>query len=455
MTSVIRPWLDDGDQRLYAGDCVDVMRGLPEASVDAIVTDPPAGISFMSRSWDHDRGGRDAWVEWLSGVLREALRVAKPGAHALVWSLPRASHWTGSALEDAGWEVRDVVTHLFASGFPKSLDVGKATAPATSDAERWEGWGTALKPAAEFWWLARKPLAAGTVAGNVVEYGTGALNIDASRVGATVETWPGSRGPNTGRAMSDGVMGARSTGDAPAGRWPANVALSHHPDCEPIGETRMVQTDTAVRRHVGKSGGNFPFGAANPDMRDDVSYGEAGREPVEVWRCHVECPVRMLDEQSGELGIISGGRPGKKEAGRFGAFRGLERPVVQYGDIGGASRFFYTAKASRSERNEGLHDLPAASYGEKGQGPLPQQTPSVPRIEKNVHPTVKPVALMRWLVRLVAPPGGVVLDPFCGSGSTLVACRREGVRGWGIERDEGYLRIAAGRLSQLSLLADE
>jgi site-specific DNA-methyltransferase (adenine-specific) len=202
---------DDGRAVLYLGDCLEVLRGLEPGSIDAVVTDPPAGIGFMGQDWDHDKGGRAAWIAWMTDVARECLRVLKPGGHALVWALPRTSHWTATAWEDAGFEVRDRVAHVFGSGFPKSLDVSKAidaaagaerevvgvsdhihsrgantaypkcpgetaaaaeqtaergnciTAPATPAARQWAGWGTALKPAVEDWWLLREPLA-GTVA---------------------------------------------------------------------------------------------------------------------------------------------------------------------------------------------------------------------------------------------------------------------------------------------------
>jgi tRNA1(Val) A37 N6-methylase TrmN6 len=405
------------------GDALDVLRSLPDASVDAIVSDPPAGIAFMGKDWDHHKGGRSEWVAWLATILAEARRVLKPGGHALVWALPRTSHWTATAIEDAGFEIRDVVTHLFGSGFPKSLEVSKAidkaagaereqigflttrdirngqglpryanihaadrdgptyiehpiTAPATEDAQRWEGWGTALKPASEHWILARAPLAARTVAANVVGHGTGALNIDGCRIG-TGKRVPG--GSGAARRRSEYRMGAVTEGtsgtDPNVGRWPANVAFSHDERCN---------------------------GA-----------------------CVDECAVAQLDAQSGER------RGGEYPARRFSEGRGVsmgagwsgtdgdERVVL---DSGGASRFFYTSKASTSERDAGLA---------KGE---------------NDHPTVKSLALAAWLCRLVTPPGGLVLDPFAGSGSIGCAAVREGFRYLGIERDEHYVDLARRRI---------
>src|SRR5262249_25951556 len=149
---------------------------------DALITDPPSGTGFMRQAWDSDRGGRKRWCAWLTEIMREALRVLKPGAHGLVWAMPRRSNWTTLALEDAGFEIRDCIHHYFLSGNTKSLDVGKKTAKLVADAKEWVGWGTGLKPAIEHWWLVRKPLCEKTVAQNVLQWGTGALNIDASRI---------------------------------------------------------------------------------------------------------------------------------------------------------------------------------------------------------------------------------------------------------------------------------
>jgi hypothetical protein len=267
------------------GDCLEVLKTMPSNSVDSICCDPPAGIAFMGKSWDTDKGGRDAWIAWLQSVAAECYRVMKHGGHALVWALPRTSHWTGMAWENAGWEPRDKIVHIFGSGFPKSLNVSKAidkaagaerpvvgkspwsqpaksghhagltdnnvvktegrytpdvTASATPEAEQWEGWGTALKPAAEDWWLFRKPLD-GTVAGNVLKYGTGAINIDGCRVGipaADKKNYDANMACHEryadGREKLGGYEGGwnadpsavKNTG----ARWPANVILSKPED---------------------------------------------------------------------------------------------------------------------------------------------------------------------------------------------------------------------------------
>lgn len=427
------PYFDDGTVSLYLGDCLDVLRTLPDESVDAVVTDPPAGISFMGRDWDGDLGGRDRWIAWHAERLAEAARVLKPGGHALVWALPRTSHWTAMAVEDAGLEIRDCLTHLFGSGFPKSLDVGKAidkaagaerkvigpprgiggrdpakhavlpgdevyagawgnrwaaneTAPATAEAARWDGWGTALKPAAEHWWLARRPLA-GTVAANVLEHGTGALNIGACRTAVT-DSVNARRNKGTGLGYQSGDA-QRGAWDGAAGRWPTNVVFSHP-----------------------------------PLVVDGEVVGDACAEG-----CVDGCPVAELDRQSGIL--TSGANPTRRNSDKFrdayGDFKGQTECIPARGaDSGGASRFFptfrYAAKAPASERPK-----------------LPDGT---------AWPTVKPVALMRWLVRLVTPPGGVVLDPFAGTGTTAEADVVEGFRALLIERDRKAAELIKIRLAK-------
>jgi hypothetical protein len=252
------------DTLLLHGDSGKVLAGVRDNSIDALVTDPPAGIGFMGHTWDADRGGRQQWIDWLTSILTECVRVMKPGAHALVWAHPRTSHWTATAVEDAGLVVRDVITHHFGNGFPKSMNVQQAVnngaggarqrkpdptrsrheksgepSPAgrglrlikqggsvgrASDDDRWQGWGTALKPASEHWILARKPLE-GPVYQNVQTHGTGGVNIDACRIGG-VDT----RSPTSDARSSAGAMAG-----SPLGRFPANVILSHSPDCKEVG----------------------------------------------------------------------------------------------------------------------------------------------------------------------------------------------------------------------------
>jgi site-specific DNA-methyltransferase (adenine-specific) len=402
---------------VYHGDCLDVLAELPDNSVDAVVTDPPYGLSNTDADHVIDtltrwiNGERDyipsgagfmgkAWDAFVppAAVWDECSRVLKPGGHLLVFAGSRTVDLMGLAIRLAGFEVRDQLQYLYGSGFPKSLDVSKAIdkaagaerevvgtqvaaiapgsgnyineprvevprtgAPATPDAERWQGFGTALKPAHEPIVLARKPLI-GTVAGNVLAHGTGALNIDGCRIGTTVETWPATRSYAPGQMQPGHVGETQGTGEAPPGRWPANVVLD--PDA-----AALLDEQSGVR-----PGGNYP---------------EARGE-------------------SKATAFASGRQPGDSEARSMG-------------DTGGASRFFYTSKAGSDER---------------------------PRVDGIAHPTVKPLDLMRWLVRLVTPPGGVVLEPFAGSGTTLEACVIEGFRAIGIEREDDYLRLIEARLTK-------
>ena len=384
---ILTPFLGSTDVTVYQGDCIEVMRQMPENSVDAIVTDPPYGLEFMGRDWD-GFGTPLGFQTWTEAWAREAFRVLKPGGHLLAFAGTRTYHRMVSGVEDAGFEIRDCIAWMYGSGFPKSLDVSKAidkaagaeretrvytksatskaanmqangqcgdcgkwrfspdpcrcprdNGPQTDAARKWSGWGTALKPAFEPVVVARKPLV-GTVAQNVLEHGTGAINVDACRI-ATSEAdavamqrvnTPGSGRFKTTKGSAYGEYGPSREMDTTRGRWPANVTL-------------------------------------------DEDTGE------------------MLDEQSG-----------------------------------GASRFFYTAKASKKDRNTNGAN--------------------------NTHPTVKPTTLMRWLIRLVTPPGGIILDPFGGSGSTGVAARAEGVRCIRIEREAEYLDIIRQRLDEGPLFAN-
>lgn len=377
---------------LRHGDCREVMAAMEPESVDAIVTDPPAGISFMGRDWDRDKGGRDQWIAWLTDVLAECLRVAKPGAHAVVWALPRTSGWTHRALEDAGWEVRDCITHLFGSGFPKSHNLPG-------------GLGTALKPGAEFWYLARKPLI-GTVAANVQRHGTGAINVDGCRIG-TAKDVPASASAQRPAGREQWRMNAATegtTGTNPnIGRWPANVMLD---------EEAAALLDDSV--------GTLTSGA-NPTRRGSAKFGTL-----------------------------------------YGDFEGQRECTPARGmDSGGPSRFYYCAKSSRAERNAGLAGMLERGRRSYEGGPIvsadhPGTSPGGhTRAAANHHPTVKPAALMRWLVRLVTPPGGIVLDPFLGSGTTGIACVHEGMAFVGIEQDAEYLEIARRRIAHWTREAEQ
>ncbi len=395
--------LKDSTWCVHHGDNRQVLETIETGSIDAVVTDPPYELNFMSKGWDN-RG-----IAYDVELWRQLLRVLKPGGHLVAFGGTRTSHRMVCAIEDAGFEIRDSLCWLYGSGFPKSLDVSKAidkaagveldiTAPATAEAKRWQGWGTALKPAHEPIVLARKPIE-GTVADNVKEHGTGALNIDATRIGEG-----GDKGvwPVTGRDKTRHVLASfneHAETDNTQGRWPANVVL-------------------------------------------DEQAGE------------------LLDEQAGEL--TSGAVPaGMKRGGKRTTYQDdaagadVPMPYDKASDSGGASRFFYCAKASTSEREHGLDHISkgvinaATPPGSKGSNsPRAGAGRTGPR--SNIHPTVKPVELMRWLIKLITPPGGTVLDPFTGSGTTGIAARCEGTDFVGIEQSAEYVELARARIGQAS-----
>jgi site-specific DNA-methyltransferase (adenine-specific) len=367
---------------LHHGDCLGILRTIPEASVDSIVTDPPYGLAFMGKRWDYDVPSVEIWAE--------CLRVLRPGGHILAFAGTRTQHRMAVRIEDAGFEIRDMIAWVYGSGFPKSLDVSKAidqaagaerevvgetrkgaqsestgrygawgdgitpTAPATPEAQQWSGWGTALKPALEPITVARKPLE-GTVAANVLAHGTGALNVDGCRIAASDGYTENAvtQGVNTARTSYAPAVDRRTFEPSTSGRWPAN--LIH-------------------------------------DGSDEVVAGFPETDPARV------------------------GRRGRAH-GRYTNFDAPDGIRGHDDDGGSAARFFYCAKASAEDRGPGNH-----------------------------HPTVKPTDLMRYLCRLVTPPDGVVLDPFTGSGSTGRGAVLEGFAFIGCELDPEYLEIARTRI---------
>lgn len=460
---------------IHHGDCLDVLRAMPAESVHAVVTDPPYGLGFMGREWDALPPGR----EWAA----ECLRVLKPGGHLLAFGGTRTWHRLAVAVEDAGFEVRDSLAWLYGSGFPKSMDVSKAIdrsrgenwarrleftewmrstgitaatirevtglasmgghyvdttsqpaiptaevfdllrphlpevperieglvaertgeqwtdyarrpvtgshsvgvdravsgltkggegkerrdVPASPEAAAWQGWGTALKPAFEPIVMARKPLT-GTVAANVLEHGTGALNIDACRVESGPRPLIESHARASVSAYGDGINGSRAAGKTTAGRWPANVVLDE-------SQAAALDRQSGVLANAGNKPSSRRTGRADGDAH----------------------------ERTSQVPTYPGG------------------PSVVYDDKGGASRFFYVAKAGRRER---------------------------PEVDGVKHPTVKPLALMRHLCRLVTPPGGVILEPFAGSGTTVEAAMLEGFDVVGIEREAEYLPLIGARVQR-------
>lgn len=409
---------------LHLGDCLESMRSMAENSVDSIVTDPPYEIGFMGKKWDSTGIANN--VE----LWREALRVLKPGGHLLSFSGARTYHRMTCAIEDAGFDIRDQIMWVYGSGFPKSLNIGKAidgyitngksdslslkvvnetrpgeahirptstnghrgivgsadagqsvkrNTPATPEGEQWDGWGTALKPAHEPICVARKPFS-GTVANNILAHGTGAMNIDGCRVAGESTKRDNHGGTGDPTQLRTG-NGDDFTSGSDAGRWPAN--LIH-------------------------------------DGSDEV--------------------LASFPNAKGQQGAISGNEPSNKTNGIYGAFSGRNEAAPR-DDTGSAARFFYCAKTSRKDRHEGMQS-PGAQFSHGSTLRKVENTETV----GNNHPTVKPTDLMRYLCRLVTPPGGTVLDPFMGSGSTGKAAMREGFKFIGCEMSEEYMRIAEARI---------
>jgi site-specific DNA-methyltransferase (adenine-specific) len=454
---------------VHIGNNLDILPTLADNSVDSIVTDPPYELGFMGKKWD------SSGIAYSVELWRQCLRVLKPGGHLLSFGGTRTWHRVAVGIEDAGFEVRDSIAWMYGSGFPKSLDVSKAidkaagvereviglkpdwvrfrsaeierfkngepslmnqrnrelapefykteasagfnnpdkgaeiTAPETPEAKQWEGWGTALKPAFEPIVVARKPLI-GTVAENVLTHGTGGLNIDGSRIGI-----------QEGEKFSGGVATTHSED------W---GQLCHsNPEWVAKEKERLKET---IRKT--ETLGRWPANL----ILDEYSAG-------------------LLDEQSGISVSKSGGTSGTHPSPMDWGKENSEIPRGGFDDKGGASRFFYCAKASKGDRNEGLDGLETKqTVGGGGLGnPVSGAYGSEKAPGKNFHPTVKPTELMRYLVKLVTPPGGTVLDPFTGSGSTGKAAILEGFRFIGCELTEDYIPIIEGRLKHAELIKAE
>jgi DNA modification methylase len=487
--------------KILHGNNLDILPTLPDNSVDSIVTDPPYELGFMGKKWD------SSGIAYSVELWRECLRVLKPGGHLLSFGGTRTWHRVAVGIEDAGFEIRDSMAWLYGSGFPKSLDISKAidkrggkgatltlqigealkkaresrnisksqadqmfcdgttnwtwfegrpagqrpptpetfarivaewkelqplaeivaeaerevigqktftrntqsweasggmlaagekevkeTLPATLEAQQWQGWGTALKPAFEPIVVARKPIE-GTVANNVLKWGTGGLNIDGSRIGSeTISTHNAPKGSFAGGEENRGSD--TSSYKTHTGRWPANIIL------DPYTAELLDEQSGQVRSNHNKTNDNSGFG--------DTYVGGSLTRPV-----------------SGPM----------------------------YSDSGGASRFFYVAKASKRDRNEGLDELLETTAADMVDREPDSAGMNSPRAgagrtsgAKNFHPTVKPTTLMEYLIKLVTPPGGVVLDPFTGSGSTGKAAILQGFDFIGIEMTKEYLPIIEGRL---------
>jgi DNA modification methylase len=469
---------------LYCGDCLDIMKTLPDNSVDAVVTDPPYGLGFMGKKWDYDVPGVDIW--------RECLRVLKPGGYLLSFAGTRTQHRIACGIEDAGFEIRDMIAWVYGSGFPKSLNVGN-------------GYGTALKPAHEPITVARKPIE-GTVAANVLKWGTGAINIDGCRVEyqSKIDSDSTLRAntPNAGRyvhtnATNIDLPPAMKDYDPSKGRFPANLihdgsdaVLEMFPETGKSSGGRIGNKGSALNMcgneyeagdpGFGDSGSAARFFYKAPYTQEEqcfVNTAEKSSSPqkragdsvlslVAIERCHEGRPLnatiqpfmsamRSALKQNSETNtttMLNTGQRCLQELRRM-ITEGLSHSPVKYVEIqlltntmmiiqslmntdgfaeavmsdtmllnmvlgeADCRRFNYCAKASKAERQAG-----------------------------NNHPTVKPIALMRYLIKLVTPPNGTVLDPFLGSGTTAIAAVLEGFDWIGIEREAEYCDIAVRRI---------
>ena len=405
--------LDVGQHKIHCGDCVEVLKTFADNSLDSIVCDPPYGLGFMNKDWDCSVPGLD-WAQ-------ECLRVLKPGGHIIAFASTRTVHRLAVSIEDAGFEIRDTISWLYWTGFPKSMNISKAidqhlgtkrkvvgrakswnkpdsedgdnvrfnaspgeydvTAPGSPEAAQWDGWGTALKPAQEPAILARKPISEKTVAANVIKHGAGGLNIDACRIPPGDQSWPGPQGGPAGTNCPD---------------FP-EPCKGHKSDGK-YGDTF----------HAAPSLPNVRMGTPNAPV--NTVYGDLSPGKDETWI--------------------------PPEAGRF------------------PGNIFVCPKPPRSEKEAGLEEFEHASAGEvtggrkEGSDGLNSPRAGAGRTSgsKNIHPTVKPVRLMRWLIKLVTPDGGTVLDTFLGSGTTMVAAEREGFSCIGIELDPMFATIAKARV---------
>lgn len=426
--------------QILHGDCRETLKSLPDNLVDAIVTDPPYELGFMGKGWDKSGVANDA------SMWAEVLRVLKPGGHILAFSGSRTYHRMASAIEDAGFEVRDQIMWVYGSGFPKSHNISKALdkdngvdredkfegafdrfadptgnkkcdkcgkwlvsgspcqcprpqdEPKSAEAKQWDGWGTALKPAHEPIVLARKPLE-GTVVDNVRKWGVGGLNIDGCRVA-------------TDPSVDDPRLGGNGT-------WSSE---------------KMAKN--AYGQYAGTEVGSSPKGRFPANLIHD------GSQQV----------LDLFPSEAGAAAPVRSGHSGDSKHGIYGDYaqRGDDGATFR-GDKGSAARFFYCAKASKKDRDEGCEHLPtqekpAHMRTANGEGEASMTEGFQPTQRKNTHPTVKPTELMRYLVRLITPNGGTVLDPFTGSGSTGKAAMLEGCRFIGCELSEEYIVIAKARM---------
>jgi len=458
---------------ILQGNNIEILKKYPDNYFDSIVTDPPYGLGeepnanelmkdWIEHGYHEIQGKGFMGKEWDAFVpqplfWKEVFRVLKPGGHVLAFYGTRTYDWGVMAMRFAGFEVRDCIQWLYGSGFPKSHNIGKAVDKLdgnerevigeskytnhdirgkdgfmvndgkkrirqilTKGNSEWEGWGSALKPANEPIVLARKPLEKGlSIAENVLKWGTGGINIDGCRLETKPRTTHKDGSYRLESTVNANIKGFKSIKqEIPSGRFPANIILTHHPECE-----------------------------CNQS------------EEEEDWNCHPDCPIKVLDEQSGITKSQRSERGNIIDNNVYGKYKEQEDTLIGHSDKGGASRFFYVAKASKSERNKGLDGFEkkksGGMIGTNNQSLLTGSGNIRDNMAKNFHPTVKPIKLMQYLVRMVTPPNGIVLDPFCGSGTTGVACKLEGFDFVGLEQDAEYCKIAEARITNYVVNEEE
>lgn len=425
--------------QIHNNDCLVALKEMPDNSVDSVVTDPPYGINFMNKHWDYDVPKVEVWTE--------VLRVLKPGGHILCACGTRTQHRMTVNIEDAGFEIRDVIAWIYGSGSPKSLNIGKAidkergnerdiignngTRPIqtsgrinaeasvngkfdrednviTKGNSEYEGWGTALKPAMELWTLARKPLSEKTVAQNVLKYGTGGINIDGCRV-------------------------------------------------ETEDVINSVEGGIKRRNKINQDQGFRPYEAGFDNQDKEVwTQNLQGRFPANVIHDGSEEVLENFPDNKGAFAPVKSGQKGfgGEIYGKY-AQSGDDGETF-YGDgLGSAARFFYCAKSSKGERNKGLEEFKEKITSDGRDKSIDNPFLLGETQRTNNHPTVKPISLMRYLCNLITPKNGTVLDLYMGSGSTGIAAKLENFNFIGIEREEEYCKIAQARIDAWKLEVPE
>jgi site-specific DNA-methyltransferase (adenine-specific) len=549
--------------KLINDDCINALKEMESNSIDSIVTDPPAGIAFMGKDWDKDKGGRDKWIEWFAEIMSECKRVLKPGGHAFVWAIPRTSHWTATAIENAGFEIRDIVTHIFGSGFPKSQNISKAidkaagverevvgrnpnyhsegnrsgsglnhhgkndksfsnpdkasqiTKPATPEAKQWDGWGTGLKPANEHWILCRKPISEKTIAKNVLKHGTGGLNIDGCRIEFKSEKDLESAKPY-GDMSKTKVYGGNSllnsktistSNDGPntQGRFPANTIVDESAVAELDLQSGVLKPPGSnnKKKSIAKEASLFGIGVGEHN-RSTYYEGSGGASrffycpkaskkdknngcgELITWENQDQNLVDLMEELNLRLRgtlddtvqnlkelewstILSGKNISEQSQKDFRSTIGIMiklitelktldpyHPLSIKDFIQDVIKIMKVNGLSHAVAVENINSLKEITTNEKTALALNaslavlKTNESIIRLGKkgNIHSTVKNTKLMSYLIKMITPPNGIVLDPFMGSGSTGVAAVSDYFDFIGIEKEKEYFKIASDRINQ-------